>query len=88
MDICCDFKALGDPARLKILKLLAKGPSSVGALVGRLGLSQPAVSHHLRVLREAKLVTSRKQGTTVYYALNRKRVTVVCCCLKNDLQAD
>ena len=53
------FRALAEPHRVEILDLLRDGEQPVGHLVGRLGLSQPAVSKHLRVLREAGLVQSR-----------------------------
>jgi len=58
------FRALGDPARLRIFRLLAEAgtPVCVCDLVARIGLSQPTVSHHLRVLREAGLVTARRKG--------------------------
>jgi DNA-binding transcriptional ArsR family regulator len=53
------FSALAEPHRVEILDLLRDGEQPVGHLVDRLGLSQPAVSKHLRVLREAGLVQSR-----------------------------
>jgi len=84
MDICCEFKALGDPARLKILRLLSRGRLSVGVIAQRLRLSQPTVSHHLRILREANLVTPTKEGTTVYYALDKKCIAGICCCVKTQ----
>ncbi|MCU1431980.1 MAG: arsR [Actinotalea sp.] len=65
------FAALADPVRLRLLSLLAT--SAGGAvcacdLVEPVGRSQPTVSHHLRILREAGLVTSEKRGTNVWYA--------------------
>ena len=63
------FKALSDPARVAIVNRLA-GADEVCVCNFRLGLSQPTVSHHLRVLREAGLIeVARKQGTWVYYRL-------------------
>ena len=63
------FKALSDPARVAIVNQLA-GAHELCVCQLRLGLSQPTVSHHLRVLREAGLVeVSRKRGTWVYYRL-------------------
>jgi DNA-binding transcriptional ArsR family regulator len=53
------FRALAEPHRVEILDLLRDGEQPVGHLVDRLGLSQPAVSKHLRVLKEAGLVQSR-----------------------------
>jgi len=55
-------KALADVNRLRIVRRLADGPASVGELIDHVGLSQPLVSHHLRRLREAGLVVSRRSG--------------------------
>jgi ArsR family transcriptional regulator len=65
------FAALGDPVRLRLLSILATGPDAVCAcdLVAPVGKSQPTVSHHLKVLREAGLVTSEKRGVNVWYAV-------------------
>src|SRR3954453_6423222 len=61
--------ALADPARREILDILRSGPSNVGDLVGALGLSQPSVSKHLRVLRTAGLVEARPLGQQRLYVL-------------------
>jgi DNA-binding transcriptional ArsR family regulator len=61
------FTALGDPTRRAIFEQLRGGPRSVGELAGTLPVSRPAVSQHLRVLREAGLVTDRKEGTRRLY---------------------
>ncbi len=65
------FKALGDPHRLTILATLAREADEVCVcdFTSALPLNQPTVSHHLRVLREAGLVTSERRGTWVYYRL-------------------
>ncbi|MDQ4019847.1 MAG: metalloregulator ArsR/SmtB family transcription factor [Actinomycetota bacterium] len=64
------FKALADPTRVAIENRLAgAGEVCVCAFVGDLGLSQPTVSHHLRILRDAGLVEARRQGTWMYYRL-------------------
>ncbi|QJA06485.1 winged helix-turn-helix transcriptional regulator [Thermosulfurimonas marina] len=68
------FKALGEENRLRILEALKEGELSVGELVSRLELSQPLVSHHLRELKLAGLVTSRKEGPYVFYRLKSSRV--------------
>ena len=65
------FAALADPVRLRLLSLLATsadGAVCVCDLVGPVGRSQPTVSHHLKVLREAGLVTVDKRGTNNWYA--------------------
>ena len=69
------FEALGDPVRRHILELLAAGEQPTGSLVAavqsRVPMSQPAVSQHLRVLREASLVSVRAAGTRRIYALDQ-----------------
>jgi len=62
--------ALGDPTRRRIFELLQKGPRAVGELAGELPVSRPAVSQHLRVLKEAGLVTERREGTRRIYRLD------------------
>lgn len=65
------FAALADPVRLRLLSLLATSPDGAVCacdLVQPVGKSQPTVSHHLKTLREAGLVTSEKRGTNVWYA--------------------
>jgi DNA-binding transcriptional ArsR family regulator len=61
--------ALGDPTRRAIFERLRRGPSSVGELAAELPVSRPAVSQHLRVLREAGLVTERRDGTRRIYRI-------------------
>jgi DNA-binding transcriptional ArsR family regulator len=63
------FEVLAEPNRRAILDLLRDGELSVGALVERIGLSQPGVSKHLRVLREAGLVRSRTEAQRRLYAV-------------------
>jgi DNA-binding transcriptional ArsR family regulator len=62
--------ALGDPTRRRIFELLQSGPRAVGELAGELPVSRPAVSQHLRVLKEAGLVTERRAGTRRIYRLD------------------
>jgi len=66
------FKALGDPVRLRLLSLLAtsdEGEVCACDLVEPVGKSQPTVSHHLKVLRQAGLVTATKRGVNIWYAV-------------------
>ena len=63
------FKALGDPTRLRIMALLFNGERTVGDLADHLAVSQSAVSHQLRLLRNLDIVRHRKDGREVYYAL-------------------
>ena len=69
--------ALGDPTRRQIFELLRSGPRSVGELAGDLPVSRPAVSQHLRVLEDARLVTHRKNGTRHLYELDSAGVGVL-----------
>src|SRR5690349_24502771 len=62
--------ALGDPTRRAIFERLADGPSSVGALAGDLPVSRPAVSQHLKVLKDAGLVVDRQAGTRRIYSVD------------------
>ena len=62
--------ALGDPTRRRIFERLRDGPLAVGELASELPVSRPAVSQHLRVLREAGLVADRKVGTRRLYELS------------------
>lgn len=62
--------ALGDPTRRAILSHLLAGPLPVGKLARRFPISRPAISQHLRVLKDAGLVTDRQYGTRREYALN------------------
>jgi ArsR family transcriptional regulator, arsenate/arsenite/antimonite-responsive transcriptional repressor len=65
------FQMLGDPSRLKILLALARGGEMhVSALCEYLGHSQPAVSHHLSLLRSRRLVNSRRNGKNIYYSVD------------------
>ncbi len=66
------FRVLGDPARLRILSLIAAGSAGemcVCEMVEPLGLAQPTVSHHLKVLHEAGLLRREKRGTWAFYAV-------------------
>jgi len=67
-------RALADPKRLCVLECLSVGELSVGDLSIRAGCHVPNMSQHLSVLRSAGLVTSRREGSTVYYRLADPRV--------------
>ena len=71
------LKAVADPARLQLLALLKSSPEGsacVCDLTGPLGLSQPTVSHHLRVLKEAGLVLREQRGTWAWFSVNGRRL--------------
>jgi DNA-binding transcriptional ArsR family regulator len=67
-------KALSVPVRLKIIRLISGRPLCVNAITRSLQISQPAVSQHLAVLRQADLVRGEKRGYMVHYTLNRARL--------------
>ena len=69
MSALAALQVLGEPRRLQILDLLRDGERPVGDLVGRVGLSQPAVSKHLRVLKEAGLVEARPDAQRRLYRI-------------------
>lgn len=71
------FAALSSPVRAAIVHLLTTGEQSVNDLVDELGLSQPLVSQHLRVLRDAKLVSTRRSGREIAYSLEDEHVAHV-----------
>jgi DNA-binding transcriptional ArsR family regulator len=71
------FAALGDATRRKVFELLRRGPRAVGDLAAELPVSRPAVSQHLRVLKEAGLVTERRNGTRRLYAIDPGGVAVL-----------
>jgi|SRR5690348_11446510 len=64
--------ALGDPTRRAILSQLLRGPMSVGELARRFPISRPAVSQHLRILKDAHLVADQAAGTRRVYRINPK----------------
>lgn len=68
------FKALASESRLRILLLLKEHPQCVGALAKRLGMTQPSISQHLRILTEAGLVRSTKTGYWVHYEMDRETI--------------
>lgn len=67
------LKALADENRLQIIRQLGRRSVCVCEMESLLSLSQPAVSHHLRILREAGLVTHMRQGKWIFYSLDRSR---------------
>ena len=69
------FKALSDSTRREILRLLERHPRSVGEIVDNFQLSQPTISRHLSVLREADLVVDQRRGQHVIYRLNAGTLT-------------
>ena len=67
-------EGLGDPKRVLILYLLSAGPRNVTEITEALGIPQPTVSHHVKVLRDRGLIVARKEGTAIYYSLADTRI--------------
>ncbi len=64
------FKALNDSTRREILELLKQSDMTAGEIAERFNISKPSISHHLDLLRQADLVTSRKEGQFITYSIN------------------
>jgi ArsR family transcriptional regulator len=71
-------KALADETRQKIMKICCCNWLSVNEIVEHLNVTQPTVSHHLAILREAGLVNVREEGKQTFYQLNQNRITTCC----------
>jgi ArsR family transcriptional regulator, lead/cadmium/zinc/bismuth-responsive transcriptional repressor len=71
------FEALADPTRARLLYALSKGPLCVRDLAILAGVSESATSHQLRVLRDRRLVRSRRDGNTIYYAVDDQHVAAL-----------
>jgi ArsR family transcriptional regulator, lead/cadmium/zinc/bismuth-responsive transcriptional repressor len=72
--LAATFQALSDYSRVQILWALMTQESNVGELARQFKMSQPAVSHHLRTLRNLRLVRARKDGRAVYYSLDDEHI--------------
>lgn len=68
------FRALGDASRVRILSAIAAQELNVGAIAALVGISESAVSHHMRGLRQLRLVKARRAGREVFYALDDAHV--------------
>jgi DNA-binding transcriptional ArsR family regulator len=64
------FRALADPTRRRILELLGGGDRTAGQIAGEFSIAFASVSHHLRILRDAELVRTRREGQNIHYRLN------------------
>jgi len=81
-------KSIGNPTRFRILELLRQKPMPVNSIVRRLHLSQPAVSQHLRLLRENNIVEDVKRGQEVYYSVNYDHLGRILRELLDDFPKD
>ena len=80
-ELLCDlsdlFKIFGDTTRAKIMFALTKSEMCVCAIAELIGMTQPAVSHQLKILKDANLVGNRREGKTIYYFLADEHVTTI-----------
>ncbi|CAI8295345.1 MAG: Transcriptional repressor SdpR [Opitutia bacterium UBA7350] len=87
------FWAIGDPVRLRILRILPSAPScesacNVSKIAERIGLSQPSTSHHLRILRQAGIITNRKMCRDVIYWVRPEVLSELKAELSEVLEGD
>ncbi len=82
------FKALGDENRIRILKLLHSGEKCACRLLEELNISQPTLSHHMKILCDAGIVTGRKEGKWIYYAICCEGICRVRSLMKELLSAE
>ena len=68
------FKALGDPTRLQIVDMISCGELCACVILEKFDITQPSLSHHMKILCDCGLVNGRKEGKWTYYSLNEKVV--------------
>lgn len=85
-DLADLFKTFGDSTRIKILYALVEGELCVGDLATILKLSQPAISHQLKVLKDAKLVKFRREGKVIFYSLDDDHVRSILSIGMNHIE--
>lgn len=78
-EIC---KTLANPKRLEIIAALKEGELSVGELVERLGITKANISQHLSVLRQRKVVSTRRDGVNIFYSINNPKIIEACALMK------
>jgi ArsR family transcriptional regulator len=88
LDCVAFCKALADDTRQRILEMLLENEMCVGDIVDAFSMSQPTISHHLAILKQQQLVTSRKEGKQVYYAINHDNVVECCGMLMSKFDAE
>jgi DNA-binding transcriptional ArsR family regulator len=82
---CC-FKAIGDDTRRSILSILAKGSATAGDIANQFKISQPTVSNHLKILKEAGLIKEEKVKQNRIYSLNKDELKKVISSLEEIVQ--
>lgn len=78
-EIC---KTLANPKRLEIIAALKEGELSVGELVEKLGITKANISQHLSVLRQRKVVSTRRDGVNIFYSINNPKIIEACALMK------
>ncbi len=86
LDLAELFKVFGDTTRVKILYVLFESEMCVCDIAELLGISQSAISHQLRIIKQAKLIKSRRSGKTVYYSLADGHVGTIIGVAKEHLE--
>lgn len=93
MNYALVFKALGDSTRLEIVQMLSDGEKCACKLLERFEITQPTLSHHMKILCDSELVVGRKDGKWTYYSLScdaladvQKFVSELKCCKKGGCQ--
>jgi ArsR family transcriptional regulator len=86
-EIASRFKALGEPMRLRILQAVCKGPRTVGDIVAATGATQANVSKHLSLLATAGILSRKKDGQCVYYAMKDQLAVKMCELVRAQLAA-
>ena len=81
-EIC---KTLANPKRLEIINALKDGELSVGDLVESLGITKANVSQHLAVLRQSRVVNTRRDGVNIFYRINNPKIIEACSLMKSVL---
>lgn len=81
-------KALADETRQKIMALCCCQQLSVGAIAVKLGVSQPTISHHLKILKNAGLVHAERDGKETLYTLIQERLALACCQVVENFAPD
>lgn len=87
-DMACVFKALSDENRIRILKLLGTGEKCACKLLEALNISQPTLSHHMKILCDAGLVTGRREGKWTHYSIRCEGVCRVRDLMKELLSTE
>lgn len=80
------FKVLGDPTRSRILFILEQGPLCVSDICQCMDMTASAVSHQLRILKQSKLVKSKKAGKEVFYSLDDDHVSQIFNCALDHIR--